>query len=67
MRAKSGDEVTVVIAIDDDGQRTQVFSNVDTAQKWMDALPDETTCVCVDTMIVDVPEYGNEAQGRADG
>lgn len=62
MRANSGDEVTVVIAIDDDGERTQVFSSVPLAQKWMDTLPEATICVCVDTMVVDVPEFGNEAQ-----
>jgi hypothetical protein len=61
-RAETGAEVTVVIAIDAGGhERIQVFSTVETAQGWANSLSDDVHCVIIDPMIVDVPEYGNEA------
>ena len=64
-RAQPGSEVTVVIAINGDDERTQVFSTPATAQAWMDSLGEDWTSICIETMVVDVPEFGNEAQNPA--
>jgi len=61
-RANPGDEVTVVLRILDDDERYAVFSTPATAKKWMDEQPEGAMCICIETMVVDVPEFGNEAQ-----
>jgi hypothetical protein len=59
-RAVPGSAVSVVIAIRGDEKRTQVFSTPQSASAWIDRLDDEWACVCIEPMIVDVPEFGNE-------
>lgn len=61
-RATTGDQVTVVIAIQGDDERTAIFSTPETARAWIDALPEDWNCVCIDPMVVDVPEFGNVVQ-----
>lgn len=51
-------QVVAVVFIPEES-RIQVFSTPERASKWANDQP--ATCIVIHPMVVDVPEFGNEA------
>lgn len=60
-------QVILVLRIDpiDHSERPGIFSTKENAQTWMDSKPN-LGHICME-MVVDVPEYGNEAKVESNG
>jgi hypothetical protein len=54
-------EVVLVLAIKGESERPAIFSTQEKAQSWVDTLPEDVAAIFV-PLVVDVPEFGNEAQ-----